>query len=102
MSPMFDRKKEEKKERIEQWRQSMQAEFERLNSLALSKLAAEIAEGLQELEHASLVRAQAHTALGGLDCTTTRRGRAALQRGEVESVVRGWPVAVRIVVPCER
>src|ERR1022692_1524012 len=36
-----------------------------------------IAEGLQELEHASLVRAQMHTSQNSLDFTTTRLGRAS-------------------------
>lgn len=46
-----------------------------------------VAEGLQELEHTSLVRFQMHTAMGYLDWTATRRGRAALERGEVESIL---------------
>lgn len=37
-----------------------------------------IAEGLQELEHASLVRAQMYTSQNSLDFTTTRLGRASL------------------------
>ena len=47
-----------------------------------------IAEGLQELEHASLVRAQVHNPPQvGPDYTITRRGRAALERGEVEGIL---------------
>ncbi len=46
-----------------------------------------VAEGLQELEHASLVRAQMHTGTGGLDYTTTRRGRASLEHGEVGGIL---------------
>ena len=47
-----------------------------------------VAEGLQELEHASLVRCQVHTALGSFDWAATRRGRAALERGAVEHIMR--------------
>ena len=47
-----------------------------------------VAEGLQELEHASLVRCQVHTAMGTFDWAATRRGRAALQRGAVEHIMR--------------
>jgi hypothetical protein len=47
-----------------------------------------IAEGLQELEHASFVRAQGHNPPQvGPDYTITRRGRAALERGEVEGIL---------------
>lgn len=153
MSPMFGRKdqqKPDKQEGIEQWRRAMQMEFERLNSLPMMELAAEVmvkgfgpggpgadddaislgqqnvdagptapqialefapsrqglgtptaddltleeriaklvAEGLQALEHASLVRVQMHTAMGNLDWAATRRGRAALERNEVESILR--------------
>jgi hypothetical protein len=48
-----------------------------------------IAEGLQELEHASLVRAQMHTSQNSLDFTTTRLGRAALEQGAVEGILGG-------------
>jgi hypothetical protein len=51
----------------------------------ISKL---VAEGLQELEHASLVRYQLHTDMGYLDWAATRRGRAALERGEVGSILQ--------------
>jgi hypothetical protein len=47
-----------------------------------------IAEGLQELEHASLVRCQVHTAMGSFDWAATRRGRAALERGAVDHIMR--------------
>ncbi len=47
-----------------------------------------VAEGLQELEHASLVRCQVHTAMGTFDWAATRRGRAALDRGAVEPIMR--------------
>jgi hypothetical protein len=47
-----------------------------------------VAEGLQELEHASLVRCQVHTAMGSFDWAATRRGRAALERGAVEHIMR--------------
>ena len=46
-----------------------------------------VAEGLQVLEHASLVRAQMHTEMNGLDYALTRRGRDALARGEVERIL---------------
>jgi hypothetical protein len=51
------------------------------------RIARLIAEGLQELEHVSLVRAQMHTSTGGLDFATTRRGRAALAQGEIERIL---------------
>lgn len=47
-----------------------------------------VAEGLQELEHASLVRCQVHTSMGTFDWAATRRGRAALERGTVEHIMR--------------
>jgi hypothetical protein len=51
-----------------------------------------VAEGVQELEHASLVRAQMHDpSPGGPDYVTTRRGRAALERSEVERLLAGPP-----------
>jgi hypothetical protein len=51
------------------------------------RIAKLVTEGLQELEHASLVRFQMHTAMGHLDWAATRRGRAALDRGDVESIL---------------
>jgi hypothetical protein len=48
-----------------------------------------VAEGLQALEHASLVRAQMHTAMGGFDYTPTRLGRKVLAAGAVAQVVGG-------------
>jgi hypothetical protein len=51
----------------------------------ISKL---VAEGLQELEHASLVRCQLHTNAGYLDWAATRRGRDALERGQVQSLLQ--------------
>lgn len=51
------------------------------------RIAKLIAEGLQELEHASLVRFQMHTAMGYLDWTATRHGRAALERGELDNIL---------------
>jgi len=48
-----------------------------------------VAEGLQALEHASLVRAQMHTAMGGFDYTPTRLGRTVLAAGAVAEVVGG-------------
>lgn len=47
-----------------------------------------VAEALQGLEHASLVRAQLHNPpQGGHDYVITRRGRAALDRGQVADVL---------------
>ncbi len=48
-----------------------------------------VAEGVQALEHASLVRAQMHTAMGGFDYTPTRLGRTVLAAGAVARVVEG-------------
>ncbi|MGH9096071.1 MAG: hypothetical protein ACRDWB_01460, partial [Acidimicrobiales bacterium] len=48
-----------------------------------------VAEGMQALEHASLVRSQLHTAMGGLDYTATRLGRAVLESNSVAQVVGG-------------
>ena len=48
-----------------------------------------IAEGLQALEHASLIRAQMHTSQGSFDYTPTRLGRKVLAAGAVASVVGG-------------
>jgi hypothetical protein len=46
-----------------------------------------VAEGVQVLEHAGLVRTQMHTSQGGLDYVLTRRGRAALRDGTVERIL---------------
>lgn len=46
-----------------------------------------VAEGVQALEHASLVRAQMHAGIGGLDYTPTRLGRTVLAAGAVVEVV---------------
>jgi hypothetical protein len=46
-----------------------------------------VAEGLQELEHASLIRMQMHTSMGSFDYAVTRRGRAALENGEVQQIL---------------
>jgi hypothetical protein len=48
-----------------------------------------VAEGVQALEHASLVRTQMHTAIGGFDYTPTRLGRKVLAAGAVAEVVGG-------------
>jgi len=48
-----------------------------------------VAEGAQALEHASLIRAQMHTAMGGFDYTPTRLGRTVLAAGAVAEVVGG-------------
>ena len=48
-----------------------------------------VAEGVQALEHASLIRAQMHIAMGGFDYTPTRLGRTVLAAGAVAGVVDG-------------
>lgn len=48
-----------------------------------------VAEGVQALEHASLIRAQVHTGVGALDYTPTRLGRTVLAAGAVAEVVAG-------------
>jgi hypothetical protein len=48
-----------------------------------------VAEGVQALEHASLIRAQMHTATGEFDYTPTRLGRKVLAAGAVAEVVGG-------------
>ncbi|HEX3841778.1 MAG TPA: hypothetical protein VHU85_13375 [Acidimicrobiales bacterium] len=48
-----------------------------------------VAEGFQALEHAALVRAQLHTAMGSLDYTVTRTGRAALESNSVAQILSG-------------
>lgn len=45
-----------------------------------------VAEGLQALEHASLIITQFH-GNGGVDYALTRRGRVALERDEVERLL---------------
>jgi hypothetical protein len=48
-----------------------------------------VGEGLQVLEHASLVRGPVPT-MGGVDgYTATRLGRAALERGAVDRIIAG-------------
>jgi len=47
-----------------------------------------VAEGLQELEHASLVRPKTSSAAGShLNYTTTRAGHSALENGEVQEIL---------------
>jgi hypothetical protein len=46
-----------------------------------------VAEGVQVLEHAGLIRPQMHTAMNELDYTPTRYGRKVLAAGKVEDVV---------------
>jgi hypothetical protein len=46
-----------------------------------------VAEGVQALEHAALIRSQMHTAMEGLDYTPTRLGRKVLAAGAVAQVV---------------
>jgi hypothetical protein len=48
-----------------------------------------VAEGVQALEHAALVRPQMHTAMNSLDYTPTRLGRKVMAAGAVERVVEG-------------
>ena len=52
-----------------------------------------VAEAVQALEHASLIRAQIHTAMGALDYTPTRLGRTVLAAGAVAEVVGGGEAA---------
>jgi hypothetical protein len=54
-----------------------------------------VAEGVQALEHAALVRPQMHTAMNGLDYTPTRLGRKVLAAGAVAQVVEDGPPAPR-------
>lgn len=46
-----------------------------------------VAEGLQQLEHASLVRCQVHHEIGTFDWAATRRGRAALVHGDIPAIL---------------
>ncbi len=46
-----------------------------------------VAEGVQQLELAALVRAQLHSASGSLDFAATRLGRSALESGTVERIL---------------
>lgn len=48
-----------------------------------------VAEAVQVLEHASLIRAQVHAAVAALDYTPTRLGRTVLAAGAVAEVVDG-------------
>jgi hypothetical protein len=48
-----------------------------------------VAEAVQVLEHAELIRAQSHAAMEGLDYTPTRLGRTALAAGAVAEVLGG-------------
>jgi hypothetical protein len=46
-----------------------------------------VAEGVQALEHAALIRPQLHTSMNSLDYTPTRLGRKVLATGAVAEVV---------------
>jgi hypothetical protein len=48
-----------------------------------------VAEALQALEHASLIRVQLHTEMGALDFAITRLGRAAVEQGAVDRILGG-------------
>ena len=48
-----------------------------------------VAEALQMLEHASLVRCQYHHGMSAFDWAATRYGRAMLDQGQVQAVLRG-------------
>jgi hypothetical protein len=52
-----------------------------------------VAEAVQALEHAALIRPQSHNAMEGLDYTPTRFGRTVLAAGAVAEVVGGEPAA---------
>jgi hypothetical protein len=67
-----------------------------------ARIARLVAEALQELEHASLVRCQMHTSMGYLDWAATRRGRAALERGEVQRILEHMAGALRVPPPVFR
>jgi hypothetical protein len=79
MSPLFGGKDQQKKEALEEWRQDRELQ-ERITCL--------VAEGLQQLEHASLVRLQVEDQTSyGSGYWLTRRGRTAFERGEVEDIL---------------
>ncbi len=61
---------------------------DRRTRLRLQRL---VAEGVQALEHAALVRSQSHSAMEGLDYTPTRLGRKVLAAGAVAQVVEDGP-----------
>ena len=48
-----------------------------------------VAEALQVLEHASLVRCQMHHGMDTFDWAATRYGRAMLDQGQILAVLRG-------------
>jgi hypothetical protein len=52
-----------------------------------------VAEGVQALEQAALIRPQMHTAMNSLDYTATRLGRKVLAAGAVAEVVAGGPIS---------
>lgn len=52
-----------------------------------------VAEGVQALEQAGLIRPQSHIAIEGLDYTPTRLGRKVLAAGAVAEVAGGGPPA---------
>jgi hypothetical protein len=54
-----------------------------------TRLTAIIAEGLQLLEHACLIRAESYGSTSSLCYLATRRGRAALERGDIARVLAG-------------
>jgi hypothetical protein len=60
---------------------------------SLLRLRRLVAEGVQALEHAALVRPQMHTAMNALDYTPTRLGRKVLAAGAVARVVEDGPPA---------
>jgi hypothetical protein len=63
-----------------------------VNDPDLLQLQRVVAEGIQALEHAGLIRTQMHTSMGSLDYALTRLGRTALERGQVERVLSGETV----------
>jgi hypothetical protein len=54
-----------------------------------SRLTQVLAEGIQLLEHACLVRAETHANAGSLAYVATRLGRAALERDAVDRILAG-------------
>lgn len=123
----MSRKADEKQQNLEEWRQAMQAEYERLDALPLAGLAAEVmikgfGPGGPGAYDDAISLGQAHigagpsahrisvefapdapyflgpglddmklrgrSSSGYLDWATTRRGRAALEGGDVLTVLR--------------
>lgn len=72
---MFGHDNDDKQQRTEQWRLAMQAELSRLSALPVEELATEV-----------MIRGFGPGGPGAW--AATRRGRAALERGAVEHIMR--------------